>query len=148
MQIYGSKKSLWMESSWVKSIWLQEKFVTQKLSTHNFFLKPYTFHPGTLETLHPQFFLAAIYFSPRNSPPTFFFCSHILFTQKLSTHKLFLKPYTFHPGTLHPFLAAICFSPRNYPPTNFSCSHILLGGEFLGEKYMVSRKVCGWRVSG
>ena len=23
-----------------------------------------------------------------------------------------------------------------------------VGGEFLGEKYMVSRKVCGWRVSG
>ena len=23
-----------------------------------------------------------------------------------------------------------------------------VGGEFLGEKYMVSRKVCGWRVPG
>ena len=23
-----------------------------------------------------------------------------------------------------------------------------VGGEFLGEKYMVSGKVCGWRVSG
>ena len=24
----------------------------------------------------------------------------------------------------------------------------VVGGEFLGEKYMVARKVCGWRVSG
>ena len=23
-----------------------------------------------------------------------------------------------------------------------------VGGEFLAEKYMVSRKVCGWRVFG
>ena len=23
-----------------------------------------------------------------------------------------------------------------------------VGGEFRGEKYMVSRKVCGWKVSG
>jgi len=23
-----------------------------------------------------------------------------------------------------------------------------VGGEFLGEKYMAARKVCGWRASG
>ena len=23
-----------------------------------------------------------------------------------------------------------------------------MGGEFLGEKYMAARKVCGWRVPG
>ena len=24
----------------------------------------------------------------------------------------------------------------------------IVGGEFLGEKYVAARKVCGWRVSG
>ena len=30
----------------------------------------------------------------------------------------------------------------------YMVSRKIVSGEFLGEKYMVSRKVCGWRVSG